>query len=167
MRTSDIAPFPQAHSQMSPLNFSLSISAYVAHARVGKKSGPSKSANLFSVGLYPPVKIVCRIHLKSIAESESYATLAEPILVNDSIFFQMVRFLYDPCFFWARVRLHQPAPPARVGWVQTHHSNPPPHIHPLMQHPDHLEGFRAFPEIDHMPTGHGPAQPVCHIARAL
>ncbi|EGY01495.1 hypothetical protein AZA_12156 [Nitrospirillum viridazoti Y2] len=54
-KTFDIAPFPQAHSHISPLNSSFSIKAYVAHAGVGKKSGPSRSAFLFNVGLYPPL----------------------------------------------------------------------------------------------------------------
>src|SRR6516162_5738416 len=54
--TRDIAPSPHAHSQISPLNFSLSINAKVAQAGVGKKSGPLRSANLFIVGLNPPFR---------------------------------------------------------------------------------------------------------------
>jgi hypothetical protein len=52
-----MAPSPHALSQISPLNFSLSINANVAQAGVGKKSGPLRSANLFIVGLNPPFKI--------------------------------------------------------------------------------------------------------------
>ena len=53
-RTWDMAPSPQALSQISPENFSLSISAYVAQAGVGKNSGPSRSAKRLIAGLKPP-----------------------------------------------------------------------------------------------------------------
>jgi hypothetical protein len=37
-------------------------------------------------------------------------------------------------------------------------SNPPPRIHPLMQHPDHLNGIRVFSKINNMPSaGHSTA----------
>ena len=52
-----MVPSPQAHSQMSPLNFSFSMRANVAHGGVGKKSGPSRSANRFIVGLKPPLRL--------------------------------------------------------------------------------------------------------------
>src|ERR1700732_588443 len=56
-RTRDMVPSPQALSQISPLNFSFSMSANVAQRGVGKKSGPLRSANLFIVGLNPPFKL--------------------------------------------------------------------------------------------------------------
>jgi len=42
---------------ISALNFSFSIRAKVAHRGVGKKSGPSRSANRFIVGLKPPFRL--------------------------------------------------------------------------------------------------------------
>ena len=53
----DMVPSPHALSQISPLNFSLSIDANIAQGGVEKKSGPLRSANLFIVGLNPPFRL--------------------------------------------------------------------------------------------------------------
>src|SRR3954470_15523300 len=56
-----MAPSPQAHSQTSPSKCSFSSRAWVAQAGVGKKSGPSRSARRFIVGLKPPSESIVEI----------------------------------------------------------------------------------------------------------
>src|SRR5262245_1926737 len=68
--TRDIVQSPHALSQISPSNFSFSISANVAQRGVGKKSGPLKSADRFMVGLKPPFKLYVASGIDSISRQK-------------------------------------------------------------------------------------------------
>src|SRR6266404_557593 len=84
-RTRDMVPSPHALSQISPLNFSFSIRAKVAHGGVGKKSGPSRSANRFIVGLNPPFRlyVASAIRISPVPEIVTESELMEDVVKMD------------------------------------------------------------------------------------
>src|ERR1700730_7468199 len=84
-RTRDMVPSPHALSQISPLNFSFSIRAKVAHGGVGKKSGPSRSANRFIVGLKPPFRlyVASAIRISPVPEIVTESELMEDVVKMD------------------------------------------------------------------------------------
>ena len=57
-----MAPSPHAHSQISPSNFSFSMSASVAQSGVRKKSGLSKIGHAFGGWLEAAIGVVGTIH---------------------------------------------------------------------------------------------------------